>query len=142
MFSPREWGCTVNELPPPRSRTVLPTRVGVYRLMTTSTTSPFCSPHASGGVPELGLIYELDTKFSPREWGCTWSVPVSVNVSSVLPTRVGVYLVISIGQYYKLRSPHASGGVPPMLGTLWVEIAFSPRGWGCTDGSLPGILRQ
>jgi len=71
MFSPRMWGCTLEEAKAKLAMDVFPTHVGVYLAKNTGRTCWLSFPHACGGVPGVvkGGAHWLE--FSPRMWGCT-----------------------------------------------------------------------
>ena len=91
-LSPREWGCTIYRLLPTYRATVVPTRVGVYRISCILQTWLKSCPHASGGVPITKLELDGFKALSPREWGCTDHLRGPGARPLVVPTRVGVYL--------------------------------------------------
>ena len=72
-------------------RAVFPTHVGVYRCIRTICFSPFCFPHARGGVPRELIETTDELRFSPRTWGCTEDTTEIEALDRVFPTHVGVY---------------------------------------------------
>ena len=50
---------------------MVPTHVGVYRLMKIFGNIPVYGPHACGGVPEIEKDKIKKLTWSPRMWGCT-----------------------------------------------------------------------
>ena len=111
-FSPRMWGCTDYIALMERNYEVFPTHVGVYLRLKLLRLNISSFPHACGGVPGRYMARWEIEPFSPRMWGCTVSVSLSILAYC--------------------RFPHACGGVPVELLFLVVPASFSPRMWGCT----------
>ncbi len=71
LFSPRAWGWSDSRSQHCHPPLVLPTRVGMVRIISTANRARSSSPHARGDGPfELDLFPSI-LEFSPRAWG--WS---------------------------------------------------------------------
>jgi hypothetical protein len=117
-----------------RSRSVLPARAGVVRLVQPWRDIAECSPRASGGGPARMADAPTMTRFSPRERG--WSVGPRAETESggVLPARAGVVRSRPNATACTSRSPRASGGGPGSRAEMPPTVAFSPRERG---GPMP-----
>ena len=71
------------------------------------------------------------SKSSPRTWGCFWPAPAWSLPVSVFPTHVGVFPTDLAPMCARRSLPHARGGVSPYRGMSLLEMASSPRTWGC-----------
>ena len=116
LSSPREWGCFQARLLLRRSIAVFPTRVGVFLPALNAESMPSSLPHASGGVSEVFCVMFLDTRSSPREWGCFSAILTGNLVAIVFPTRVGVFPTEKRPIASTPGLPHASGGVSAARG--------------------------
>jgi len=70
-----------------------------------------CLPHACGGVSPIGAV-------------CIGWLPV-------FPTRVGVFLLLSLIFFRRNSLPHACGGVSYYQTEKRRSLKSSPRVWGC-----------
>ena len=139
--SPRAWGWTEEVLfdrPGPR---VVPTRVGVDRLIASRSSSSSCRPHARGGGPDAGNLPLVQLRSSPRAWGWTGHRVRAGHGGRVVPTRVGVDRSRTRSGRDVRRRPHARGGGPVDDGGRVTEVESSPRAWGWT-GDVPDALRK
>ena len=149
--SPRSWGCFRRGSHRSAPRPVFPTLVGVFLTRTTTRCWTTGLPHARGGVSSHGTMRLSPMESSPRSWGCfqLWFHFECTN--QVVPTLVGVFLIISICLALPCRLPHARGGVslaesaaspsgslPHARGGVSLasisvlgSIQSSPRSWGC-----------
>ena len=134
VFSPREWGCSVNINSNPSFARVFPTRVGMFRFPRSGYPTGDRFPHASGDVPMHRRGRPLIDLFSPREWGCSGIDVLHRYHLSVFPTRVGMFRNAPKRVSLTLCFPHASGDVPHNASSFSGATAFSPREWGCSDG--------
>jgi hypothetical protein len=125
-LSPREWGCTGTIAEADWQRVVVPTRVGVYRMLVLLPRLRWRCPHASGGVPNSRTKSSIATVLSPREWGCTESFIAAIDEMEVVPTRVGVYRIASIMLHCPRGCPHASGGVPESYSSSSATVNVVP----------------
>jgi len=71
QFSPRAWGWSEFNLFWRTIWIVLPTCVGMVRILTPSRMLASCSPHVRGDGPDIVTGAAHPQKFSPRAWG--WS---------------------------------------------------------------------
>ena len=111
-LSPRTWGCTGRRHRHESTTHVVPTHVGVYRLLPASVSRADSCPHARGGVPPARTRAFTNASLSPRTWGCTVAGDHGVDVVHVVPTHVGVYRSPPCPSLRRARCPHARGGVP------------------------------
>jgi len=90
--SPRPWGCFWCELGTLPVRSVFPTPVGVFLLVTRI--FPNCPrlPHARGGVSPPFSEISTEKTSSPRPWGCFRPKPAPRSTAPVFPTPVGCFL--------------------------------------------------
>ncbi len=71
-------------------RVVLPTRVGMVRVLEIFRAKDLSSPHARGDGP---CCYDQQSewqRFSPRAWGWSDNLVIECGPECVLPTRVGM----------------------------------------------------
>ncbi len=111
QFSPHVWGCFYyanSKLP---RISVLPTCVGVFLRDLTIHISHTSSPHMCGGVSDKPLDEEWVMRFSPHVWGCFLLSYAHSNSRDVLPTCVGVFLLVLSRNANRYCSPHMCGGV-------------------------------
>jgi len=111
-FSPRTWGWSAGSPKNPRIMSVLPTHVGMVRVVGACRWKRDCSPHARGDGPGVvvGAIY--NGSFSPRTWGWSEADLSGYGAKKVLPTHVGM-----VRKWWMLGvngsgSPHARGDGP------------------------------
>ena len=90
--SPRPWGCFSLTKHLFLSRSVFPTPVGVFLLLSLSVIWRISLPHARGGVSTPFRFPPKCDVSSPRPWGCFWDSLESRGRKSVFPTPVGVFL--------------------------------------------------
>ena len=130
LFSPRAWGWSDIDGQLDRIEDVLPTRVGMVRLIGPASTGSIGSPHARGDGPRILARVSAAGKFSPRAWG--WSAyPLGrFGGHRVLPTRVGMVRRKARLLLPLPRSPHARGDGPPNQFDCLLMQTFSPRAWG------------
>ena len=88
-------------------------------------------PHARGGVSNAAYIGHLQSRSSPRPWGCFYRSVVALNVIHVFPTPVGVFLISPFLYCLRYRLPHARGGVSNRNTERMEWKPSSPRPWGC-----------
>jgi len=69
--SPRTWGCSVLTTRLADRYPVLPTHVGVLRLVSPTTSRATRPPHARGGAPLYSPLARSPMASSPRTWGCS-----------------------------------------------------------------------
>ena len=91
----------------------------------------FGPPHASGGVSPFVWSKKQRARSSPREWGCFCPARTGPTRRTVLPTRVGVFLVLAVDITLAESPPHASGGVSDYVQKVVPAGKSSPREWGC-----------
>jgi len=91
LSSPRGWGCFSGHQSRRASRSVFPTRVGVFLHRQMAPRPRARLPHAGGGVSTSRLVPSNTASSSPRGWGC-FLMEIERNTScKVFPTRVGVF---------------------------------------------------
>ncbi len=130
QFSPHAWGWSARRpFIHPVGR-VLPTRVGMVRLVSASIARESSSPHTRGDGPAFCSGIGCGCGFSPHAWG--WSVRSSWSaaVRFVLPTRVGMVRMLDTIDAWCLRSPHTRGDGPPSGKPFEIASTFSPHAWG------------
>ena len=88
-------------------------------------------PHVRGGVSGKWDAVLTRAQSSPRAWGCFYRTMYSLLLGFVFPTCVGVFPRPEPPAGGRLRLPHVRGGVSPRHADSWVDIASSPRAWGC-----------
>ena len=125
------WGCFLRRHLEGCQLYVFPTHVGVFPSWSSSRSRASCLPHACGGVSISYAFYNCTKLSSPRMWGCFFLFPTRSSLARVFPTHVGVFLYAIDDSQSLMGLPHACGGVS--LGELAdrVQIASSPRMWGC-----------
>src|SRR5208282_4478612 len=138
-FSPRVWGWSVDVLHAHVGLGVLPTRVGMVRVSRETFIPTGRSPHACGDGPLTEIAKAKVPEFSPRVWGWSVAVALTVITGTVLPTRVGMVRRWMLSGLLYFRSPHACGDGPPSESRDWPVGLFSPRVWGWS-GTYPGWI--
>ncbi len=89
-FSPHAWGWSGHLAHHPPLQQVLPTRVGMVRLLLALARQLVCSPHTRGDGPHSSFIRCSQEQFSPHAWGWSGRRPRRPSLARVLPTRVGM----------------------------------------------------
>ena len=133
-FSPPAWGWS-GRLAGLHGRIgVLPTRVGMVRILSLTSGNPLGSPHPRGDGPMTSEVLVVDIEFSPPAWG--WSATFRGRKTSleVLPTRVGMVRTCGLREILAGRSPHPRGDGPCSSFTVQFTPAFSPPAWGWSAG--------
>ena len=112
-------------------RSVFPTCVGVFRMVSRKREKEESLPHVRGGVSVSIEGRERPHPSSPRAWGCFVCLLQRWVSGTVFPTCVGVFLQKWRKENDNPSLPHVRGGVSPVLdsGHGWLES--SPRAWGC-----------
>ena len=133
MFSPRVWGCTAVGYSLILNISVFPTRVGMYRGDNHNRYRCPRFPHACGDVPDgTKYIWAKDT-FSPRVWGCTDDVTISLNEPRRFPHACGdVPTVQERLRHADIVFPTRVGMYREVITMIPTRESFSPRVWGCT----------
>ena len=73
----------------------------------------------------------MDTKSSPRSWGCFLTAARKEQEQQVFPTLVGVFH-LRLGHCLDgVGLPHARGGVSRPRNQKGLVHTSSPRSWGC-----------
>ena len=80
----------------------------------------------------MSVVLNLSTtESSPRMWGCFRLCTKLIEILSVFPTHVGVFLssprIVRIPE----SLPHACGGVSALQKRSPYSLESSPRMWGC-----------
>ena len=70
LSSPRPWGCFYFGVAQRRRRVVFPTPVGVFPTSTPHAIAAISLPHARGGVSHCQKVNLIQSRSSPRPWGC------------------------------------------------------------------------
>ena len=110
---------------------VFPTCVGVFPGPCMSVPLTAGLPHVRGGVSCGYGVGWRKYASSPRAWGCFYLCECSKCGALVFPTCVGVFPCPRRFQAQSISLPHVRGGVSPRHMDSWVDIASSPRAWGC-----------
>ena len=129
--SPRTWGCFHRARPRHARQGVFPTHVGVFLVGTHSLPAALGLPHARGGVSQAQRLCAAHRVSSPRTWGCFQLGQHIRHFAQVLPTHVGVFLVLWALRRSGWRLPHARGGVSNLPTLRPSLLLSSPRTWGC-----------
>jgi hypothetical protein len=109
LFSPHAWGWS-GKVPSSSPRpNLLPTRVGMVRMLGESSTRLGPSPHTRGDGPQLNASAVKRFGFSPHSWG--WSVRGQAEgvLCHLLPTRVGMVRRQCVRPSIFCTSPHTRG---------------------------------
>ena len=130
MFSPHAWGWSAERALLGSILLVLPTRVGMVRLVLSGACRRACSPHTRGDGPRRLARWVLNDLFSPHAWGWSANYRGRQHQSRVLPTRVGMVRENEQDRMEILRSPHTRGDGPSPRPARWPHPAFSPHAWG------------
>ena len=129
--SPRPWGCFCPAIAWPCATWVFPTPVGVFLAVAGLDEAGVCLPHARGGVSWRAVLLDVDTRSSPRPWGCFQRGRCQSISRHVFPTPVGVFPTCNAHASRWRCLPHARGGVSPSLVQRNAGALSSPRPWGC-----------
>src|SRR5271165_2471898 len=89
-FSPHAWGWSEKAKPDAEGHLVLPTRVGMVRLLFERDYFHVRSPHTRGDGPQAYHGSQLLVMFSPHAWGWSALDRDRSCTAVVLPTRVGM----------------------------------------------------
>ena len=138
-FSPPAWGWSGTICPQPARIRVLPTRVGMVPPFRQWHSRSRCSPHPRGDGPRFGPTGGGFAPFSPPAWGWSLGRRLDAVAELVLPTRVGMVLVIQIRVPIRRGSPHPRGDGPVPCPSTISPLRFSPPAWGWSLG--PGLDR-
>ncbi len=139
--SPRTWGCFLVMHPEIEEARVFPTHVGVFLSVAPPASPATRLPHARGGVSEQKRLALYELWSSPRTWGCFSLISANAWVSPVFPTHVGVFPRVVRWRAFRLRLPHARGGVSVSAEFDRLTARSSPRTWGCFLGPAPRAAR-
>ena len=129
--SPRTWGCFRPESRCRGPCLVFPTHVGVFPIVSLSTSKVMRLPHARGGVSPLWKAPRIRGRSSPRTWGCFYLELRDRKREVVFPTHVGVFLTLRLKVVDVECLPHARGGVSMGRIRSCAQAQSSPRTWGC-----------
>ena len=129
-FSPPAWGWSCLLRRTSSGPEVLPTRVGMVLQCRACLEPGRGSPHPRGDGPTSAAWNSSPAWFSPPAWG--WSVIFDQGwaTTPVLPTRVGMVLVVRPLPPTRTRSPHPRGDGPRGSLGWWIGTSFSPPAWG------------
>ena len=141
MSSPRTWGCFHADGKAANADDVFPTHVGVFPKTHSTEINASCLPHARGGVSGYWSLAGGTAPSSPRTWGCFSLISANAWVSPVFPTHVGVFPRVVRWRAFRLRLPHARGGVSVSAEFDRLTARSSPRTWGCFLGPAPRAAR-
>ncbi|SMG65272.1 conserved hypothetical protein, secreted [methanotrophic bacterial endosymbiont of Bathymodiolus sp.] len=94
--SPRPWGCFRYIVFKKGGGEVFPTPVGVFLCCNLHGVQFSSLPHARGGVSTVIDAQENQVKSSPRPWGCFRASIDILEILTVFPTPVGVFLCLLI----------------------------------------------
>jgi hypothetical protein len=89
-FSPQTWGWTALVLTLLGSVVILPTDVGMDRLLQDIQVGKYHSPHRRGDGPDGSSGTLTERLFSPQTWGWTGVQPHHSASPGILPTDVGM----------------------------------------------------
>jgi len=129
-FSPRAWGWSVQIAWTTQAGGVLPTCVGMVRVLPAVPSRSRRSPHVRGDGPkEEWWVTDL-ALFSPRAWGWSDSRRTTPGTKRVLPTCVGMVRLCLHRSLSSVCSPHVRGDGPPNPEPIQSHNEFSPRAWG------------
>ena len=88
-------------------------------------------PHVRGGVSSVQRIQRMESRSSPRAWGCFRVKAQIAMQKAVFPTCVGVFLLESNPMRAGTGLPHVRGGVSRLPRFEHNGGVSSPRAWGC-----------
>ena len=117
--------------PPKKESSVFPTPVGVFPFFFARTEKPASLPHARGGVSSRPRHRTARRRSSPRPWGCFLALVSAAFSTFVFPTPVGVFPCPSATWQWRIRLPHARGGVSFEQDEIGIFNVSPPRPWGC-----------
>ena len=140
-FSPPAWGWSDDRFLWPAMLRVLPTRVGMVRRTTTSSTWLRCSPHPRGDGPQGTTVAVTGLTFSPPAWGWSGRFCWKTDGSDVLPTRVGMVRAVALRGLRMAGSPHPRGDGPPLAIQQVLAPEFSPPAWGWSETCTCGLAK-
>src|SRR5258708_2531491 len=112
VFSPHTWGWSDFPAVISSRKVVLPTHVGMVRIIGRSSPPSDRSPPTRGDGPSSVHCAPPPSGFSPHTWG--WSeIGISgAALGAVLPTHVGMVRQCISANYGTPRSPHTRGDGP------------------------------
>ena len=141
LSSPRPWGCFQVARRGTEDCPVFPTPVGVFPLTPTLSHGRHRLPHARGGVSKIDRFGDLESRSSPRPWGCFRHQVRHAPGEEVFPTPVGVFPPSRAMLELMACLPHARGGVSDVQRTRIKVALSSPRPWGCFPEPCPAQCR-
>ncbi len=129
-FSPPAWGWSGRRAGARLRNHVLPTRVGMVRVLMLRIAPGNRSPHPRGDGPHGASCQGFREKFSPPAWGWSGMARARHVSRRVLPTRVGMVRSPPFPQQSRLSSPHPRGDGPRDRMVRPEPLQFSPPAWG------------
>ncbi len=132
-FSPPAWGWSAHEPATKGTHQVLPTRVGMVRLLAPLNPASPGSPHPRGDGPCIAGPFGRHPRFSPPAWGWSACRQRSRIARIVLPTRVGMVRAKPSIFSTPFSSPHPRGDGPYLAAIARPKWAFSPPAWGWSE---------
>ncbi len=129
-FSPHAWGWSEPGRRADADDGVLPTRVGMVRLLCATTIQGQSSPHTRGDGPTSCPLAHYSTQFSPHAWGWSEFDGGGHLWVGVLPTRVGMVRSHVAWHVGENCSPHTRGDGPSLATGESRIVKFSPHAWG------------
>ncbi len=121
---------------------VVPTPVGMDRLLGSANMSTASCPHACGDGPESPNRASVISALSPRLWGWTDRSNSGFHLIIVVPTPVGMDRIHWRCAIRRLSCPHACGDGPGFMEAFKQTLKLSPRLWGWTAGHADGAGQQ
>ncbi len=112
LFSPHAWGWSAGHGKPPERGGVLPTRVGMVRCWEFPARVATSSPHTRGDGPFRRRAHYRGRLFSPHAWGWSGAPNPLLQLTRVLPTRVGMVRRSARSACSRPSSPHTRGEGP------------------------------
>ncbi len=139
-FSPPAWGWSAPRRRESKPTKVLPTRVGMVRMVSFRFQVRLRSPHPRGDGPLRCLGAKRGKRFSPPAWGWSELLHPEQEREPVLPTRVGMVRGSCRSATCSSGSPHPRGDGPLAQVPVRPAAPFSPPAWGWS--ALPAFPCQ
>ena len=129
-YYPHTWGWSWGCIRVYTTIFVLPTHVGVILNVATLEYTCSCTTHTRGGDPTLFLPYFYHHSYYPHTWGWSYGGVYKKYNLVVLPTHVGVILLLIQNLLYRIRTTHTRGGDPILFFQPFLQVLYYPHTWG------------
>ena len=111
-YYPHTWGWSSLAFKKAIQFCVLPTHVGVILSYTFSDNDLICTTHTRGGDPAILKGPRMHIMYYPHTWGWSWLWRRAWDSYLVLPTHVGVILLMLSLPFTCFSTTHTRGGDP------------------------------